>query len=240
MDGNGRWAAQRNLPRVVGHKKGAEALRGVIEGVIERDIPYLSVYAFSSENWCRPANEVKHILNLFQHYLEQEEENLFKHDIRLKVLGDKERLPASLRDCVTRLEDMSYKHTGLVLQVAFSYGGRAEIVEAVREIIQEIQKDKLSLIDVDEKLISRFLQTSDVPDPDLLIRTSGEQRISNYMLWQMAYTEMMFPKVHWPDFTVKHLDEAIEAYKKRDRRFGRIKTAPPMHEFPLDPPVYAF
>lgn len=225
MDGNGRWAQERKLPRVMGHKKGAEALRSIIEATLKRGIPYLSLYTFSSENWKRSSAEVRNILSLLEHYLLQEEHNLFKHDIRLKVIGDHERLPCKLRTYIEKLEDASSSHKRLTVQIAFSYGGRDEILQATQRIAQDAQAGILDISTLDHHLFAKYLYTKDVPDPDLLIRTSGEQRISNYLLWQLAYAEFVFPKVLWPDFTATHLDEAITIYRSRERRFGKVFPA---------------
>lgn len=222
MDGNGRWATRKHLPRVMGHRKGAEALKKLIEGTLKRRIPYLTVYAFSSENWARPAAEVKNILTLFEHYLVREEKKMFEHDIRLRVIGSKEKLPDRLRTYIQRLEDLSQQHKTLTLQVAFSYGGRQEILRAAKQAALDLQKGLVSAEDLNEAHFNKYLYTANVPDPDLLIRTGGEKRLSNYLLWQLAYAEFVFSDTLWPDFSAQDLDEALHCYRKRQRRFGQV------------------
>ena len=220
MDGNGRWAKKRSLTRLSGHKQGAEVLKNIVNYAPELGIRYLTVYAFSSENWGRPAPEVRGLISLLEHYLDQEEENFLKGHIRLRVIGDRERFPPSLQQRIDRVERLSIHHTGLFLQVAFGYGSRQEIVRATKTMAEDIQKGILLAKDITEDVLSRYLYTAEIPDPDLLIRTGGEQRISNYLLWQLAYAELLFLDKHWPDFTIEDFARAVDIYAKRERRFG--------------------
>jgi len=222
MDGNGRWAKQKNLPRIEGHRQGAAALKDIINACIVRKIPYLTAYAFSAENWGRPPQEVRHLLQLFQHYLEKEEENLLKNNIKLRVIGDKSALPSKLRLRIDYLEKISQSHKNLHLQIAFNYGSRQEIVRAVKLLADDLQSGVAKTEDITEALFNTYLYTAAVPHPDLLIRTSGEKRLSNYLLWQIAYTELFFSDKYWPDFTAADLDEAIHLFKNRERRFGKV------------------
>ena len=220
MDGNGRWAQKRGLPRFMGHKKGADVLRKVVRAVLGHRIPYFTVYAFSSENWKRPPAEVNYILHLFERHLEREAKQLVEHDIRLRVIGDRSRFPDRLRLQIEHLEKLSQHHTALTLQVAFGYGGRDELVRAAKTLARDVKAGALAVDAIDQACLEDYLYTGGVPDPDLLVRTGGEQRISNYLLWQMAYTEFLFKPTFWPDFTSRMLDKAIATYKQRDRRFG--------------------
>jgi undecaprenyl diphosphate synthase len=220
MDGNGRWAKARGLPRLAGHQKGAQVLRHVVEACLERSIGFLTVYAFSSENWQRPVGEVKGLFSLMEAYLDREEHLLLKKDICVRVIGERERLPPSLQKRIHRIEELTAAKGGLVLQVALSYGSRREIVGAARCLVKEILEGQLRLEDVTEATFAARLETAGIPDPDLLIRTSGEQRISNYLLWQLAYSELVFCPKNWPDFTVADLEDALTQYAQRDRRYG--------------------
>ncbi|TGW15123.1 isoprenyl transferase [Candidatus Hepatobacter penaei] len=221
IDGNGRWALNKRLSRVVGHKHGAVTVKKIIEACRKRHIPYITVYAFSSENWKRPVNEVNHLMNLFEHYLEKEQEDMLKQDIRLKVIGDRERLPPRLIQRIEHVEQASQNSQSMTVHVAFNYGGRAEIVRATQNIAAQVKRGDLALDDITEEKLTQHLYTHGAPDPDLLIRTSGEQRLSNYLLWQLAYTEFFFLDKHWPDFTEQDLDLAIFSFQKRHRRFGK-------------------
>lgn len=220
MDGNGRWAKARGLPRTAGHKRGAEAVRRTVEAAREMGVSYLTLYAFSSENWKRPAGEVTDLMGLLRLYLRNEVNNLHKNGIRLKVIGDRNRLGA---DIVRLIEDSEAKtagNTALTLLLALSYGGRQEIVEAARSLARDVAEGRISPEDIDEESISDRLTTAGVPDPDLIIRTSGEQRISNFLLWQGAYAELVFMDTLWPDFGRNELEAAIRDFHGRDRRFG--------------------
>ncbi|MCR5330965.1 MAG: isoprenyl transferase [Lachnospiraceae bacterium] len=218
LDGNGRWAKKRLLPRSAGHSAGARTVEDCCEWAWDLGIKYLTVYAFSTENWTRSEEEVGYLMNLLREYMKNCLARSRKNNMRVRVIGDKSRLDEDLRESISELERESASFTGLNFQVAINYGGRDEIVRAVRRIVE----DSVTLID--EKTISSYIDTADIPDPDLLIRTSGEQRISNFMLWQMAYTEFYFTDVLWPDFSKKELEKAIEYYGTRDRRFGGRKA----------------
>jgi undecaprenyl diphosphate synthase len=218
MDGNGRWAERRGLPRTLGHKEGAVALRKIITYAGEIGIKYLTVYAFSTENWRRSKDEVDALMFLFKTYLKNEEKNIMKNNVRFLVSGRKDGVSLPLLKAIKNLEDKSKDNTGLTLNIAFNYGGRAEIIDAVNSILK-LKKDH-----IDEENFSKYLY-SDMPDPELLIRTSGELRISNFLLWQIAYSEIYITEALWPDFDEKELDKAIESYNGRDRRFGGVKNA---------------
>lgn len=218
MDGNGRWAERRGLPRTLGHKEGAVALRKIITYAGEIGIKYLTVYAFSTENWKRSKDEVDALMFLFKTYLKNEEKNIMKNNVRFLVSGRKDGVSPPLLKAIKNLEDKSKNNTGLTLNIAFNYGGRAEIIDAVNSILK-LKKDH-----IDEENFSKYLY-SDIPDPELLIRTSGEFRISNFLLWQIAYSEIYITEALWPDFDEKELDKAIESYNGRDRRFGGVKNA---------------
>lgn len=220
MDGNGRWAEMRGLPRFEGHKKGVERIRDVIEKVQELGIEVLSLYAFSLENWTRPENEVSFIMNLLESTLKGEFLNLLKEGIRFRLIGNRVRLPKNIRDIVEGIEDATKNNNKLILQCALSYSGRDEIIRAIKKAIQL----NLNPDDITESQIEKLLDTSGIPDPDLIIRTSGEQRLSNFLLWQSAYAEFYFTKVLWPDFTKEELVKAINEYQIRDRRFGNIRV----------------
>ena len=217
MDGNGRWAKRRLMPRVAGHRKGVEALRGVIRACAERGVSHLTVFAFSSENWRRPQEEVTLLMELFMRALENEVARLHENDIRFRVIGDlsgfSERIQALIRDA----EALTLNNTRLTFTVAANYGGRWDIVQAVKRMMESgVAPDAVT-----EALLAQQLSVADVPEPDLFIRTGGEQRISNFLLWQLAYTELHFTDALWPDFDTKALDAAIASYRSRERRFGR-------------------
>ncbi len=227
MDGNGRWARKRFLPRIAGHRKGVEALRGLIRACVERGISHLTVFAFSSENWRRPEDEVSMLMELFLRALENEVARLHENGIRFQVIGDltsfPERIQALIRDAVT----LTRNNDRLTFTVAANYGGRWDILQATRKLLAEKKPGD----DIREADLSRHLCMADQPEPDLFIRTGGEQRISNYLLWQLAYTELYFTETLWPDFNAQSLDRAIASYQKRERRFGRTseqltETAP--------------
>ena len=217
MDGNGRWAKRRLMPRVAGHRKGVEALRGVIRACAERGVAHLTVFAFSSENWRRPQDEVTLLMELFMRALENEVAKLHENGIRFRVIGDlsgfSERIQALIRDA----EALTRDNTRLVLTVAANYGGRWDVVQAVKKLMAS----NLDAADVSEEMLAQQLSMADMPEPDLFIRTGGEQRISNFLLWQLAYTELYFTDALWPDFDNAALDAAIASYRARERRFGR-------------------
>jgi len=222
MDGNGRWAAQRHLPRVEGHRAGIDSVRDVVESSARLGIEVLTLYAFSVENWKRPAMEVSTLMSLLKRYLRLELSTLLRNNIRFRVIGRQEELARDIRDELHAAEIKTAANTGMLFNIALNYGGRAEIVDAARRaIIAGVLPDQL-----DERRFSEFLYTAGQPDPDLLIRTSGEMRVSNFLLWQIAYSEIWVTETLWPDFRRRDLLEAIVAYQKRDRRYGGIKPSP--------------
>ena len=217
MDGNGRWAKKRFLPRVAGHVKGVEAIRRTIEGCIVRNIPYLTVFAFSSENWKRPGEEVSFLMNLFLSSLEKETDKLHDNDIRLKVVGDLSRFDVPLQKAITVAEEKTSKNSTLTLTVCANYGGRWDILQAARRMSSE----GLDVKDMTEERLSSYLALSYAPEPDLFIRTGGETRISNFLVWQLAYSELYFTETFWPDFDNEELEKAIASFQSRERRFGK-------------------
>ena len=220
MDGNGRWAQTKGLSRTAGHKRGAEAVRHAVEGAVEEGIRYLTLFGFSSENWKRPAQEVHDLMGLLRFYLKSEIKKLNKEGIRLHIIGDRNRLEPDIVKLITEAEERTADNLRLDLTIALSYGSRAEIVLAARKIAEQVAAGSLTPGDVSEDLISSHLYTHDIPDPDLLVRTSGEHRISNFLLWQLAYTELMFLDKRWPDFNKEDLRTAISEFQSRERRFG--------------------
>ncbi len=224
MDGNGRWAQQRKLPRIEGHRAGAESVRAIVRACGELGIEYLTLYAFSIENWNRPRAEVQALMHLLEFYLKQEIPELDKNNVRLAAIGRLHELPASAQRQLQKSIEALSKNTGLTLILSLSYGGRAELVDAMRSIAREIKAGRLDVADIDEKVISQHLYTRGIPDPDLLIRTSGEMRVSNFLLWQISYAEIYVTETLWPDFRKPELLKAIEEYSKRHRRFGRVNT----------------
>ncbi len=220
MDGNGRWAAKRGLPRVIGHRNGAEALRRTIKAAGELGIPYLTLFGFSSENWKRPSSEVDDLMGLLRHYLRGEIAELHRQGVRVRVIGDRARLAPDIVTLIANAEALTQDNGGVNLTVALSYGGRAEIVAAARAVARKAVNGKVDPEAIDEAMIGRHLFTADLPDPDLLIRTSGEQRISNFLLWQCAYAELVFTPTLWPDFGRADLEQAIADFGCRERRYG--------------------
>lgn len=222
MDGNGRWAASRGLPRSAGHKAGVEALRRTVKACHALGISYLTVYAFSTENWRRPASEVSFLMQLLIEGLRTEIEDLTANGVKLQVIGDVIGLPKDLQDAVAEAVKRTELNQGLQLQIALNYGGRAEIVSACRKVVAAVQAGQLQADQLTEDVFSKYLFTSGVPDPDLIIRTGGEQRLSNFLLWQAAYSEIWVTDVYWPDFDEKLLRQALWCYLKRERRFGGL------------------
>ena len=220
MDGNGRWAKERGLPRVAGHKKGAEALRQLLVECRDLGIGYLTIYAFSSENWNRPQTEVNDLMQLLRFYLERELKTLNENGIRLKVIGDLSQVDASVRKQIEAAEKATAANGQFQLTVALSYGARGEMIHAMRDIAAKVQNGEISPENIDEVTIASHLFTTGLPDPDLLIRTGGEQRLSNFLLWQSAYTELLFTPVYWPDFSPERFKEALDEYARRERRYG--------------------
>ncbi|USG67960.1 isoprenyl transferase [Brevibacillus ruminantium] len=222
MDGNGRWAKARNLPRIAGHRSGMKTVKEIVRASDEIGVKYLTMYAFSTENWKRPREEVDFLMKLPQEFLSTELEELVERNVRIRMVGSKEELPAHTIKALETAEMRTRGNTGLQLNFALNYGGRKEIAIAVKDIVTRIQAGEIDLDQLNEEMISRHLYTSDIPDPDLLIRTSGELRLSNFMLWQLAYTELWFTDVLWPDFTREHLYQAIAEYQGRARRYGAV------------------
>jgi undecaprenyl diphosphate synthase len=222
MDGNGRWAKQRSLPRIEGHRHGAESVRAVVRAAGEVGIKYLSLYAFSVENWSRPKEEVDTLMKYLDRYLRNEVGELQKNNVRLEVIGQIYRLPEFVQAQLRKTMAALANNKGLTLVLALSYGGRTEIVEAVRSIATEVQQGKLDAAEIDEQVVAQHLYTHNLPDPDLLIRTSGEMRISNFLLWQISYTELVVTPTLWPDFRKAQFFEALEEYTRRHRRFGGV------------------
>ena len=218
MDGNGRWAKQRFMPRVMGHQRGVEALRETVRACRDLGVQYLTVFAFSSENWRRPADEVSFLMSLFLKMLEREVEGLHKNNIRLKIIGDRSRFDDKLKQMMQQSEQLTENNSGLTLTIAANYGGRWDVMNAVQAMLKEHPQLAQGFSEED---LSPYLSMSDAPEPDLFIRTGGEQRISNFMLWQLAYTELYFTDTLWPVFDRKELEKAITSYQKRERRFGR-------------------
>lgn len=223
MDGNGRWAKERNLPRAMGHKAGVETIREVVKECDRLGINYLTLYAFSTENWKRPSEEVNSLMHLLVEYLRNEFEELNSNNVVINHIGDISKLPKVCQDELISAYERTKNNTGVVMNLALNYGGRAEIITAIKNIIDDAKNGKINSKDIDEQIISKYLFTANMPDPDLIIRPSGEQRISNFLLWQCAYSEFWYSNINWPDFKPEHLHRAIYDYQNRDRRFGGIK-----------------
>lgn len=221
MDGNGRWARARGLPRTAGHREGAKAVRRTIEAAPELGITHLTLFGFSSENWRRPPGEVGEIMNLIRFYLRREIAELNRNNVRFRMIGERDRLSEDIVSLIEMAEQTTADNTGLEVTIALSYGGRSEIASVARELAQESRSGRLDPAAIDERLVASRMLTRDLPDPDLLIRTSGEQRISNFLLWQCAYAEFVFLDVLWPDFDGDALAEALGEFARRDRRYGR-------------------
>jgi len=220
MDGNGRWAKARGLPRSAGHRAGVEALRRTVRTVGDMRIPWLTVYAFSSENWSRPASEVTDLMGLLKIFIRRDLAELHQNGVRVRVIGERGNLAADIRKLLEEAETLTQGNTNMNLVVAFNYGGRDEIVRAVRRIVEDRKGSDLPDIDADS--FAGYLDTAGMPDPDLVIRTSGEQRLSNFLLWQAAYAELVFLPCYWPDFSIADLTHAIDVFAARDRRFGGV------------------
>ncbi|MDD6194490.1 MAG: isoprenyl transferase [Lachnospiraceae bacterium] len=222
LDGNGRWAKAKGLPRTAGHTAGAKNVEVVAEAAYNMGVKYLTLYAFSTENWNRPEEEVKALMTLLESYLKNCLKTAKKNNMRIRVIGDISRLEPSLQDKIIKLEEESTNYTGLNLTIAINYGSRDEMVRGMKRLYEDIADGKITKDDITEQTFGKYLDTWDLPDPDLMIRTSGEQRLSNYLLWQLAYAEFYFTPVPWPDFHESELREAIEAYENRDRRYGKV------------------
>lgn len=223
LDGNGRWAKAKGMPRNYGHVQGAKTVETICEDAYKMGIQYLTVYAFSTENWNRPKDEVDALMKLLRNYMKTCLQTAKKNRMCVRVLGEKSRLDEDIRTRIEELETATKDNDGLHFQIAINYGGRDEIVRAVRKLAQRVERGELSVGEITEELVEESLDTAGIPAPDLLIRTCNEQRISNFLLWQLAYTELYFTPVAWPDFTKEELRKAVEAYNHRDRRFGGLK-----------------
>ncbi len=222
MDGNGRWAKKRGLPRTAGHYQGAKVVEQILEDADHMGIRYLTVYAFSTENWSRPQAEVKTLMNLLRTYMKTSLAKCAKNNVRIRVIGDKTILDADLQEAIRNLEQDTRNNTGISFQIAINYGGRDELRRVAAQIARQVQDGLLRPEEITEETISDHLDTAGIPDPDLLIRTSGEERISNFLIWQCAYTEYYFTDVTWPDFNKEELERAVEAYRHRERRMGGL------------------
>jgi undecaprenyl diphosphate synthase len=222
MDGNGRWAKARGLPRVAGHRRGADAVRRVVRGAGELGIPVLTLFAFSTENWTRPADEVADLMGLLRHYLRSELEELRKNGARLRVIGKREGLAADIVRDIAEAENMTAGNARIDVNICINYGSRDEILRATRRLAQRVAAGEITVDGIDQKSFEHELLTAGLPDPDLLIRTSGEQRISNFLLWQCAYSELVFVDTLWPDFGKEHLEQAIVEFRRRERRYGGV------------------
>jgi undecaprenyl diphosphate synthase len=230
MDGNGRWAARRGLPRIEGHRRGVEALRRIVKAAIELNIAYLTIYSFSSENWRRPAQEVGDLFGLLRIFVRRDLADLHTRSVRVRFIGSREGLPADIGDLLSEAENLTRDNDGLTLVVAFNYGARQEILGAARALAAAAAGGRIEPGAIDEASFERVLDTRGIPDPDLLIRTSGEQRLSNFLLWQLAYAELVFTPVLWPDFDRAALEAAITEFRSRVRRFGGLGSPTPLKE----------
>lgn len=223
LDGNGRWAKSKGMPRNYGHVQGAKTVEVICEEAYRMGIQYLTVYAFSTENWDRPADEVDALMGLLRNYMKTCLKTAAKNNMCVRVIGEKSRLDEDIRERIGELEEATKNNTGLHFQIAINYGGRDEIVRAARKLAAQVKEEALAPDEITQEQLGNALDTAGIPDPDLLIRTCGEQRISNFLLWQLAYTEFYFTPIAWPDFSKEELEKAVEAYNKRDRRYGLVK-----------------
>jgi len=224
MDGNGRWAGARHMPRVAGHKRGAEAVRSAVKAASKLGVSYLTLFGFSSENWKRPREEIRDLMQLLRFYLQNEFKEMIESGVRLRIIGDRTKLDPDIVGLISEVEEATSDNADIHLTIALSYGGRSEIVEAARRLASEVVKGKISVEDISESLFTTYLETADMPDPDMIIRTSGEKRISNFLLWQSAYTEFVFLDKFWPDFTQGDLENAVREFANRERRYGTSCT----------------
>ena len=225
LDGNGRWAKAKGMPRNYGHAQGSKNVERICEEAYRMGVKYLTVYAFSTENWNRPKDEVDALMKLLRNYMKTCLKTAAKNDMKVRVIGDKTGLDEDIRNRIAELEEATKDNGGLNFKIALNYGSRDEIVRAVRRVSEDVKEGKVKPEDIDEKMFETYLDTHGIPDPDLMIRTSGELRLSNYLLWQLAYTEFYFTDIPWPDFTKEELSKAIEQYNRRDRRYGGVKEA---------------
>lgn len=222
LDGNGRWAKKNRMPRNFGHSEGSKNVKKICKEAYNLGIEYITIFAFSTENWKRPKDEVNELMKLLKDYLKQSIKESKKNNMRVRIIGDISVLSKEMQESIVKLEEASRDNTGLNLQVAINYGSRDEMIRSIEKLAADLKKDKVSVDHINEEMFSDYLDTAGIPDPDLLIRTSGEQRLSNFLLWQLAYTEFYFTDVYWPDFNKKELLKAIEYYNSRDRRFGAL------------------
>jgi len=222
MDGNGRWAKERGLPRIVGHRKGVEAVRRTVQAAVELKLSYLTIYSFSSENWSRPADEVHELMGLMKRFIRQDLAELHQKNVRIVIIGERTNVDPELMALIDEARELTALNTALTLVIAFNYGARDEIAKAARRLAEKAAAGEIDPASITSATVSAHLDTADIPDPDLLIRTSGELRVSNFLLWQLAYTEFLFLDTYWPDFGHEHLERAMLEYRSRDRRFGGL------------------
>ncbi len=225
LDGNGRWAANKALPRSVGHKKGAENVEDILKSCISLGISNVTLYAFSTENWSRPVFEIKALMKLFHYYLKKKLTMLYQENVKVVIIGDTKPFPRVIKNYIKNLEELTKKNDGMLLNLAMNYGGRSEIVRATKGIVKAFSNGKARLEDIDEKMFAEYLYTKGQKDPDLIIRTAGEKRLSNFLLWQSAYSELYFVDKNWPDFNRTDLINALEHYKSRKRKFGSLEVS---------------
>ena len=224
MDGNGRWAAERELSRSEGHRHGVESVRGVVRAAIEMGLPYLTLFSFSSENWSRPQSEIRDLMSLLRRFIRTDLADLHKHGVKIRVIGKRSGIEGDIIRLIEDAVALTASNTGLQLTVAFNYGSRDEIARAAKRIAEQVKDGTLDSADINPEMFGDYLDTSGLPDPDLMIRTSGEQRLSNFLLWQCAYAEFVFVDEYWPDFTRATLEDAIATYRNRERRFGGLQA----------------
>ncbi len=222
MDGNGRWAQERGLPRTEGHRRGVDAVRRTVQAALEIGLTHLTLFSFSSENWCRPKSEIRDLFGLMRMFIRRDLADLHKHGVKIKIIGSREGLESDVLQMVEDAAELTKDNTGLILTIAFNYGGRDEIARAAQRIAEQVAAGRLTPGQVDQEVFAQNLDTAGLPDPDLLIRTSGELRLSNFLLWQLAYAEFVFVDTYWPDFNREHLESAIAEFQQRNRRFGGV------------------
>lgn len=223
MDGNGRWAKKRFLPRNMGHTQGSKRVEEICRAAYDLGVKYLTIYAFSTENWTRPKEEIDALMKILRNYLKESIKKATDNNMRVRVIGDRDKLDKDIQKSIERLEEVSKNNTGLNFQIALNYGSRDEMIRAMRKMMTDVKEGKVSIEQIEEVLFEQYLDTKDIPDPDFLIRTSGEERMSNFLLWQCAYAEFYFPEVLWPDFDKNELIKAVTQYTNRDRRFGGVR-----------------
>lgn len=223
MDGNGRWAKKRFLPRNMGHTQGSKRVEEICRAAYDLGVKYLTIYAFSTENWTRSKEEIDALMKILRNYLKESIKKATDNNMRVRVIGDRDKLDKDIQKSIERLEEVSKNNTGLNFQIALNYGSRDEMIRAMRKMMTDVKEGKVSIEQIEETLFEQYLDTKDIPDPDFLIRTSGEERMSNFLLWQCAYAEFYFPEVLWPDFDKNELIKAVTQYTNRDRRFGGVR-----------------